>query len=78
MKLNYIIAHCSRRQVIRRFGGAQLVRHAGGRHELIGGSDADRQTAMEWASLFAHEVVFMPRQRASVPCRCQVLAANRG
>ena len=43
MKLNYIIAHCSRRQVIRRFGGAQLVRHPGGRHELIGGSDADRE-----------------------------------
>jgi hypothetical protein len=25
---------------------------------LIGGSDSDRAAAFEWASLFAHEIVF--------------------
>jgi hypothetical protein len=35
-----------------------LIRRANGRHELIGGTDGDFTAAKEWASLFAHDVVF--------------------
>ena len=45
-------------KVINRFGSAWLIRRANGRHELIGGTDSDFTTAKEWASLFAHDVVF--------------------
>lgn len=58
MKLNYLIPQRHRRQVIRRFGNAKLLRQANGQHELIGGTNADRQAAFEWVSLFAHEIVF--------------------
>ena len=58
MKLNHILSQRSRRQVIHRFGGAELVRFSNGEHELIGGTNADRQAAFEWVSLFAHEIVF--------------------
>ncbi len=45
-------------KVINRFGNAWLIRRANGRHELIGGTDSDFTAAKEWASLFAHDVVF--------------------
>ena len=45
-------------KVINRFGNAWLIRRANGRHELIGGTDGDFTAAKEWASLFAHDVVF--------------------
>jgi hypothetical protein len=57
MKLNHLIPQ-RRRQVIRQFGSAKLLRQSNGEHELIGGTDADRQAALEWVSLFAHEIVF--------------------
>lgn len=44
-------------KTVQRFGQAKLVRHRNGRHELIGGSAADRAMAKEWISLFAHEIV---------------------
>lgn len=50
-------------RVIRRFGQAQLVRFSNGQHELIGGTAGDRAAAFEWASVFAHGVVFPPCQR---------------
>ncbi len=77
LKLNQFFPDRHRQQVIRRFGDAKLIRHHNGQHELIGGSDADRQAAFEWVSLFAHEIVFThfyrepdrPRQqRLVVPC----------
>ena len=37
---------------------AKLVKLPNGQHDLIGGSDNDRASAFEWASLFAHEIVF--------------------
>jgi hypothetical protein len=45
-------------KVINHFGNAWLIRRANGRHELIGGTDSDFTAAKEWASLFAHDVVF--------------------
>jgi hypothetical protein len=58
MKLKNLIPQYYRRQLIRRFGQARLVKLPNGQHELIGGSDADRAAAFEWVSLFAHEIVF--------------------
>jgi len=45
-------------KVINRFGNAWLIRRGNGRHELIGGTAGDFTAAKEWASLFAHDVVF--------------------
>lgn len=45
-------------KVIRHFGRGWLVQIADGHFELLGGSEADYAAAQEWASLFAHEVVF--------------------
>lgn len=42
---------------IAKFGEARLVRTAGGKLELRGGSASDRAAAMEWISLFFHEAV---------------------
>ena len=58
MKLKNIIPWRSGKRVVRRFGQAKLIKLANGEHELIGGSDADRAAAFEWATLFAHEIVF--------------------
>jgi hypothetical protein len=59
-----------RTQLVRRFGQAKLIQLASGQHELIGGSDADRADAIQWASLFAHEIVFTHYHReAASPCR---------
>jgi len=58
MKLKLIIPFHRVRQVIQQFGQAKLIKLANGQHELIGGTDADRAAAFEWASLLAHEIVF--------------------
>ena len=58
MKLNHAITQRITGRVIQQFGGARLVKHRNGQHELIGGSDADRAAAFDWVSLFAHEIVF--------------------
>lgn len=58
MKLKNLIPQCFRRNLVRQFGQAKLVKLPNGQHELIGGTDADRSAAFEWASLFAHEIVF--------------------
>ena len=58
MKLKNLIPQRYRKQVIRQFGEAKLLKLPNGQHELIGGSDNDRTAAFEWASLFAHEIVF--------------------
>jgi hypothetical protein len=73
MKLNHLIPQRRRRQVIRQIGGAKLLRQSNGQHELIGGTPADRQAALEWVSLFAHEIVFSHFYReagsGTRPCR---------
>jgi hypothetical protein len=58
MKLKNLVPQRYHKQVVQRFGDAKLVRLANGGHELLGGSDAERTAAFEWASLFAHEIVF--------------------
>jgi hypothetical protein len=58
MKLNHFITNRNTGRVIQEFGGAKLVRHPNGKHELVGGSRADLAAANEWVSLFAHEIVF--------------------
>ena len=63
MKLNHIIPQCFRNRLVRRFGKAKIIRKSDGRHELIGGDDIERAAAFEWASLFAHEIVFMNGRR---------------
>ena len=45
-------------KIVRRFGGAVLVQRKNGRHELVGGTAADYTEAKEWASFFAHDIVF--------------------
>ena len=58
MKLQNLVPKRYRKQVVRQFGDAKLVRLPNGQHELVGGTDADRADAFEWSSLFAHEIVF--------------------
>ena len=58
MKLKNLIPLRYRTTLIRQFGEAKLVKLPNGQHELIGGTDQDRTAAFEWASLFAHEIVF--------------------
>jgi len=58
MKLKNLIPLRYRTTLIRQFGQAKLVKLPNGQHELIGGTDQDRTAAFEWASLFAHEIVF--------------------
>ena len=36
-----------------------MIRQTNCQHELVGGTDADRVEAIEWSSIFAHEMVFM-------------------
>jgi hypothetical protein len=68
MKLKNLIPQRYRRQLVRRFGRAELVRLANGQYELIGGTDADRAAAFEWTSLFAHEIVFTHFHREEKAC----------
>jgi hypothetical protein len=58
MKLKNVIPQRYRRQVVRQFGDAKLIRQPNGQHELVGGTDTDRADALEWSSLLAHEIVF--------------------
>ncbi|MEJ0091321.1 MAG: hypothetical protein WDM80_16445 [Limisphaerales bacterium] len=58
MKFKNLIPQRFRRQFVRQFGQAKLIKLPNGQHELIGGTDADRIAAFEWVSVFAHEIVF--------------------
>jgi hypothetical protein len=58
MNTHHLLQRRCAGRVIRHFGGAKLVRHRNGRHELIGGDRTDRIAAVEWTSLFAHGIVF--------------------
>jgi hypothetical protein len=58
MKLKNLIPLRYRTKLIQQFGQAKLVKLPNGQHELIGGTDSDRTAAFEWASMFAHEIVF--------------------
>lgn len=70
MKLQNLVPKRYRKQVVRQFGDAKVVRLPNGQHELLGGTDADRSAAFEWSSLFAHEIVFTHFHReAKAPCR---------
>lgn len=53
-----------RARIIGHFGEGTLVEHANGRHELVGGRPGDLTAAQEWASLFAHELVFSQVERS--------------
>jgi hypothetical protein len=77
MKLNHLIPQRRRQQIVRQFGAAKLLRRTDGQHELIGGTDADRQEAFEWVSLFAHEIVFTHFYReAAEPCQKRPFSLN--
>jgi len=77
MKLNHLIPQRHRRQVVRQFGAAKLLRRTDGQHELVGGTDADRHEAFEWVSLFAHEIVFTHFYReAGESCQKRPFALN--
>ena len=48
-------------ELIATFGTARLIWTPSanrGRHELVGGSRSDHQAALEWCSLFHHDLVF--------------------
>jgi hypothetical protein len=57
MQLNHRLNNHGTGRLIRKFGEANLLKHANGKHELIGGSAADIADANDWVSLFAHEIV---------------------
>ena len=57
MKLNHLLKNDNPGRIVRNFGEAKLIKHADGKHELIGGTAADIADANDWVSLFAHEVV---------------------
>lgn len=54
--------------LVQQFGQAKLIKLANGQHELIGGSAADLADAFQWASLFAHELVFTHYHREMAVC----------
>jgi hypothetical protein len=49
-------------RIINRFGNAWLIQMADRQFRLVGGSPDDLAAAEEWASLFAHEIVFSQSQ----------------
>jgi hypothetical protein len=49
-------------RIINRFGNAWLIQIADGQFRLVGGSPDDLTAAEEWASFFAHEIVFSQLQ----------------
>ena len=49
-------------RIINRFGNAWLVQIADGQYRLVGGSSDDLAAAQEWASFFAHKIVFSQSQ----------------
>jgi hypothetical protein len=67
MKLNNWIPFHHHHEVICQFGQAKLVRLPSGKHDLLGGTDADRAAALEWVSLFAHQIVFTRFSRERDP-----------
>jgi hypothetical protein len=70
MKLNRNNTQHNNSNTVQQFGQAKLVQNLSGRHELIGGSAADRAAVMEWVSLFAHEIVVSePEIRPRTSCR---------
>jgi hypothetical protein len=56
MKMNCIINPA---RILNRFGKAWLIKRANRKHELVGGTADDCTEAKEWASLSAHEIVFI-------------------
>jgi len=70
MKLKHFFPQRHRRQIVRQFGDAQLIRQPNSQHTLVGGTDADRAAAFEWSSLFAHEIVFTHFYREA-PAYCR-------
>jgi hypothetical protein len=59
MKLKYLRhGFINSSRIINRFGNAWLIQLADRKFKLVGGSDDDYTAAKEWASLFAHEIVF--------------------
>ena len=58
MRMNNWIPSHEQHEVICQFGEAKLVRLLNGKHDLLGGTDADRAAALEWVALFAHQIVF--------------------
>jgi hypothetical protein len=67
MKLNHLVSNEKPAQIIQAFGSAKLVKHANGKHELVGGSSADIADAKDWVGFFAHEIVFGGPFSQSVP-----------
>jgi hypothetical protein len=55
--INQLRMRFLRPRLIKRWGRAELVCWPDGRLRLHGGSPADRQAALEWISLFAHETI---------------------
>ena len=67
MKVKNVIPERPCTPTVIRFGEAKLLEHSPGRYELIGGSEADQATAIEWASFFGHEIVISPPSNPPSP-----------
>jgi len=57
MRLRHLFPERHEGDVIACFGDARLIKTLAGNWELEGGSQDDHREAMEWISLFTHEVV---------------------
>ena len=45
-------------RVIATFGAARLIRKPNGQHELVGGTRDNHADALQWCSMFHHDLVF--------------------
>ena len=58
MKTDFLLNYrMNQGEVIAGWGDARLIRHIGGRYQLVGGTAEDQAVVREWISLFAHEIV---------------------
>jgi hypothetical protein len=64
----------AQKQVLGRFGEAELLCSVNGEYELRGGSADDRQSAREWTAMFLHEAI-LPRDELT-PVRHAPCSAN--
>ena len=55
MKLKNLIL--MQNEVMAHFGEAKIVKSLDGKHKLVGGSEQDREDALNWLALFCPEIV---------------------
>jgi len=64
-------------EAVASFGTATLHRLSDGRYELRGGTAADQQEALDWASICQHDAVFPVNLASRLPARGGRVAVRR-